>query len=91
MRKAHGPWIAGTVIGLCLEACCDNLPKAVAEEHSVMGFAAMDWIFQRAFEQLAEAGFQLGESPDFWVAAWAWARRLLSKGRRVTMRTLLRS
>jgi hypothetical protein len=79
LRKIHGPWIAGSVIADCLEDSAEELPSDIVAEHSVMGVAAMDWIFQRAFEQLAGLGFEFGDSPDFWVAAWAWARRLLSK------------
>jgi hypothetical protein len=79
LRKAHGPWIAGSVIADSLESSAEELPSDLVEQHSVMGLAGTGWMLERAFEQLADLGFELGDSPDFWVAAWTWARRVLSR------------
>ena len=76
MRVTHGPSIAASVIAECLEDCAEELPGEIVAQHSGMGLAATDWMFRRAFEQLAGLGFELGESADFWVAAWTWARPL---------------
>lgn len=82
-RRQHGPWIAGTVLASCLEISSEELlPKTLVEQHSAAGLASLDWVFQRSFEQLAERGCRLGESPNFWAMAWAWVRRVLGDGDR---------